>query len=104
MLFEDTVDKAVMTISIRTYSEMSRLRTFEERFKYLKLDGAVGIETFGFDRYLNQAFYKSKEWLQVRRQVIIRDNGCDLGIDGYEIHGKILIHHINPITQEDIYD
>ena len=104
MLFEDTVDKAVMTISIRTYSEMPRLRTFEERFKYLKLDGAVGIETFGFDRYLNQAFYKSKEWLQVRRQVIIRDNGCDLGIDGYEIHGKILIHHINPITQEDIYD
>jgi hypothetical protein len=66
------------------------------------LDGSVGAETFGFDRYLNQIFYKSAEWKKVRNEVIIRDNGCDLGLDGYEIHGKILIHHINPIAQEDI--
>lgn len=87
---------------IRTYSELITISTFEERFEYLKLDGIVGQETFGFDRYLNQIFYKSSEWRSVRRHVIIRDNGCDLGIDGREIHGSILIHHMNPITKDDI--
>lgn len=86
----------------RTYTELSRLGTFKERFDYLKLNGSVGIDTFGFDRYLNQAFYKSPEWKNVRNVVILRDNGCDLGIEGYEIHDKILIHHINPINVDDI--
>ena len=83
---------------IRTYSELIKLKTFKDRFEYLKLDGIVGEETFGFDRYMNQIFYKSREWTSVRRAVIIRDNGCDLGVEGYEIHGKILIHHMNPIN------
>lgn len=87
---------------IRTYSELISLRTFEERFRYLKLDGCVGKETFGSDRYLNQVFYKSPEWRRIRDIVIYRDNGCDLGIPGREIQGRILIHHINPITMEDI--
>lgn len=89
--------------NIKTYSELSELSTFEERFEYLKIGGKVGEDTFGFDRYLNQIFYKSKEWLSVRDYVIARDNGCDLGIPGREIRGnKILIHHMNPITKEDI--
>ena len=87
---------------MKTYSELVTLKTFKERYEYLKLNGSVGVETFGFDRYLNQSFYKSKEWESVKREVIIRDNGCDLGVDGYEIYGKILVHHINPITQNDI--
>lgn len=87
---------------IKTYSELITLPTFEERFNYLKLSGNVGKETFGFDRYLNQKFYKSPEWLSVRDYVIVRDNGCDLGIAGREIYGRILVHHINPITKEDI--
>lgn len=87
---------------IRTYSELIKLKTFKDRFEYLKLDGIVGEETFGFDRYMNQIFYKSREWTSVRRAVIIRDNGCDLGVEGYEIHGKILIHHMNPINFSDI--
>lgn len=87
---------------IRTYSELSRLNTFEERYHYLKLNGVIGEETFGFDRFLNQIFYKSPEWKTVRDFVIVRDNGCDLGIEGYEIRGKILIHHINPILLTDI--
>lgn len=87
---------------IKTYSELSKLKTFRERFDYLKLDGTVGEETFGFDRYLNQRFYKSLEWRRIRDLVIVRDNGCDLGIDGYEIYGKVLIHHINPITAKDL--
>lgn len=88
---------------IRTYSELITLPTFEERYRYLKLDGVVGKDTFGFDRYLNQTFYqRDKEWQRIRDYVIIRDNGCDLGIDGRDIHGKILVHHMNPITQEDI--
>lgn len=89
-------------MKIRTYSELIKLPTFEERFEYLKLNGAVGRDTFGFDRYLNQIFYKSQKWLSVRDQVIIRDNGCDLGMEGYEIHGRILIHHMNPITLRDL--
>lgn len=76
--------------------------TFEERFNYLKLEGRVGKETFGYDRYLNQILYKDKEWLRIRRDIIIRDDGCDLGIPGRGIHGKILVHHINPITVEDV--
>lgn len=87
---------------IRTYSELITLPTFEERFRYLKLDGDVGVETFGFDRYLNQAFYSSDEWKSIRNQVIIRDNGCDLGIEGREIYKRIIIHHMNPITKEDL--
>lgn len=87
---------------IRTYSELVTFPTFKERYKYLKLAGNVGEDTFGFDRYLNQAFYKSKEWLDIRNYVIVRDHGCDLGLDGYEIHGRILIHHMNPITKADI--
>ena len=88
--------------TIRTYSELIRLPTFEERFRYLKLDGLVGKDTFGFDRYLNQEFYRSKEWKEVRDFVIVRDNGCDLGMDGYDIVGRIYIHHMNPITVNDI--
>ena len=88
--------------NIKTYSELITIPTFEERFEYLKLDGQVGVETFGFNRYLNQAFYKSDEWLSIRDYVITRDNGCDLGMEGYEIYGRILIHHINPITKDDI--
>lgn len=88
---------------IKTYSELLNLSTFKDRYNYLKLNGQVGKDTFGFDRYLNQKFYKSPEWLSVRRKVIIRDNGCDLGISGREINKqKILIHHINPITKDDI--
>lgn len=86
----------------RCYSELSRLKSFEERYQYLRLDGIVGKDTFGFDRYLNQIFYRSSEWKTVRDLVIIRDDGCDLGIIGYEIYGKILIHHMNPICPEDI--
>lgn len=90
------------TTNIRTYSELIRLPTFEERFDYLRLDGVVGKDTFGFDRYLNQQFYRSSEWKRIRNQVIVRDNGCDLGVDEYEIHGRILIHHMNPISIEDL--
>ena len=92
----------MMMKNIRTYSDLITLPTFKERYEYLKLDGIVGEETFGFDRYINQIFYKSKEWLEVRDHVIIRDNGCDLGIEGHEIHNRILIHHMNPIRKEDI--
>ena len=87
---------------LKCYSELLRLTTFKERYEYLRLDGVVGEETFGFDRYLNQIFYNSQEWKDIRRKIIIRDNGCDLGLDGYEIRGKILIHHMNPIRQQDI--
>ena len=90
------------TTNIRTYSELIKLPTFEERFDYLRLDGVVGKDTFGFDRYLNQQFYRSSEWKRIRNQVIVRDNGCDLGIDEYEIRGRILIHHMNPISIEDL--
>lgn len=88
--------------TIKTYSELSKLSSFKGRYEYLKLDGIVGKNTFGFDRYLNQIFYRSQRWKQIRDLVIVRDNGCDLGVDGYEIHGRILIHHMNPITLEDI--
>ena len=88
--------------TIRTYSELITFPTFEERYKYLRLGGKVGEETFGFDRYLNQVFYSSKEWKQVRDHVIVRDYGCDLGIEDRQIFGRILIHHMNPISAEDI--
>jgi len=91
----------VMTI-IRSYSELSRYDSFEDRFSYLTLNGAVGRSTFGFDRYINQKFYKSHEWRQIRQSVIIRDNGCDLGVFGYEIGGSLLIHHVNPMDYEDV--
>ena len=91
-----------MKSKLRTYSELKQLKTFEERYEYLKLEGQVGVDTFGFDRYLNQVFYKSPEWQSVRYEVIVRDNGCDLRIEGREIHTKILVHHMNPISKEDI--
>ena len=89
-------------MTIRTYSELITLPTFEERYRYLRLGGNVGEETFGFDRYLNQLFYKTKEWRALRNQIIVRDNGCDLGIEDREIFGRIIIHHMNPITVDDI--
>lgn len=89
-------------MEIRRYSEIRRLGSYEERFEYLKLHGAVGRATFGFDRYINQKFYTSYEWKQARESVIIRDNGCDLGVRGYEIYQGVLIHHINPVAVEDI--
>jgi hypothetical protein len=89
-------------MKIRTYSELIELDTFEDRYRYLALRGSVGYSTFGFDRYIGQNFYTSREWRQIRQHLILRDNGCDLGLDGYEIHGKLLIHHMNPLTVEDI--
>ena len=89
---------------MKSYSELIRIPSFEERFQYLRINGIVGEETFGCDRYLNQIFYKSEEWKRIRRRVIIRDNGCDLAWEEYEIKGIIIIHHINPITKEDILD
>lgn len=86
----------------KNYTELSKLNTFIERFNYLKLNGKVGLDTFGHDRYLNQRFYKTREWKAIRDYVIVRDMGCDLGIDGYEIYDKILVHHMNPISVEDI--
>lgn len=87
---------------LRTYSDLILLPTFEERFRYLKIDSKVGEDTFGFDRYLNQKFYRSAEWRRIRDQIIVRDVGCDLGIEDRSIPGKILIHHMNPITDRDI--
>lgn len=89
-------------MSVKRYSELITLPTFEERFRYLKLDGKVGEDTFGFDRYLNQVFYRSQKWKSIRDYVIVRDNGCDLAVEGYEIHGRILIHHMNPISLKDL--
>ena len=92
----------MMNTTIRTYTELMKLQTFEERFRYLKLTARVGEETFGFDRYLNQQFYHSQEWKSIRNEIIIRDNACDLGIDGREISKGIIIHHMNPITKDDL--
>ena len=89
-------------MSIRTYSELIMIPTFEERFEYLQLKGSVGKDTFGYDRYLNQVLYRSPEWKRLRNQIIIRDGGCDLACDGYDIYSKVLIHHMNPITVEDV--
>lgn len=90
--------------SFKTYNELIQFSTFEDRFNYLKLSGNVGEDTFGFDRYLNQNFYRSAEWKRFRKDIIIRDNGCDLGISDRPIFGKIFLHHITPITPEDIID
>lgn len=91
------------TKTIRTYTELAKLKSFDERFKYLQLNGSVGSDTFGFDRYMNQIFYRSRDWKRIREWVIIRDNGCDLGIEGRDVYGKnILIHHMNPLMPEDI--
>lgn len=87
---------------IRTYSQLIKFKTFEERFQYLKLDGAVGQATFGFDRYLNQQLYRSHEWKKVRDEVIVRDNGCDLAMEGFDIYGRVYVHHMNPILINDI--
>ena len=87
---------------IRSYSELMKLETFEERFEYLKLSGNVGTETFGSRRYVNQAFYRSKEWESIKNRVILRDNGCDLGIPGREIFGRVYVHHMNPVSVEDV--
>lgn len=89
-------------MSIKTYSELITIPTFEERFEYLQLKGSVGKDTFGYDRHLNQVLYRSPEWKCLRNQIIIRDCGCDLACDGYDIHSKVLIHHLNPITVEDV--
>lgn len=101
MLCVTTVGMVIRSM-IRTYTELLKLKTFEERFRYLKLDGIVGQETFGFDRYLNQVFYRSQKWKSIKNKVIIRDNGCDLGVEGHEIYGRIIVHHMNPITLKDI--
>lgn len=87
---------------IKTYTELIQLKTFEERFEYLSIKGAVGKETFGYDRYLNQALYRSDEWKSFRRDVFLRDRGCDLACDDHEIHGRFIVHHINPISIEDV--
>lgn len=87
---------------IKTYSELVTIPTFLERYQYLRIGGRVGADTFGFDRYLNQVLYHSDEWKRFRRDIIIRDNGCDLACDGYDIPNRILVHHINPITVEDV--
>ena len=92
----------MVNTSIKTYSELITIPTYEERFEYLRCNSAVGKETFGFDRYLNQVLYNSMDWKRLRRQIIIRDNGCDLAFEGYIIYGKIIIHHINPISLDDI--
>ena len=89
-------------MEFKTYSELILLPTFEERFEYLKLNGVIGEAIFGFDRWLNQMFYKTKEWRAARRHVIVRDHGFDLGVEGHDIRGHIIVHHMNPITKEDI--
>lgn len=86
----------------RSYSELRRLDTFEERYEYLRIGGLPGLQSFGFDRWLNQRFYRSFEWKAVRHLVILRDDGCDLGIPGYEIHSGLMIHHMNPMSVDDI--
>jgi hypothetical protein len=86
----------------RTYSDLRRLPTFEERYEYLALRGVVGQDTFGFDRWINQQFYRSRQWKQARDKVILRDCGCDLGVPGFEIHTSLLVHHMNPLSPEDI--
>ena len=92
----------VNQMSIKTYSELITIPTFIERFRYLKIGGRVGVETFGHDRYLNQILYKTPEWRSFRKDMILRDNGCDLACEGYDIYDRILLHHIDPITVEDV--
>ena len=91
-----------MKIMIRSYSELSKRKTFEDRFEYLVLRSSIGVSTFGFDRYLNQKFYTSAQWKRIRNHVIARDLGCDLGVEGYDIYDKIIIHHMNPMSVDDV--
>lgn len=91
-------------MKIRSYSELCRIETFEDRFKYLSLRGQVGSTTFGFDRYINQDFYHSKQWADIRHHIIARDAGCDLGVNGYEIYDRVIIHHMNPMRVDDIVE
>lgn len=92
-----------MSTNIKTYSELAKLSTFDERLLYAMLEGQVGFVTFGYDRYLNQYFYNNTQlWKRAKREVILRDNGCDLGVEGFDIHGPILVHHLTPITKDDI--
>lgn len=93
-----------MNLSRKYYSDLILYPTIEERFEYLKIGGSIGIETFGTDRYLNQILYNSTEWRRLRDKIIVRDLGCDLGLEGFEIHSKIIIHHLNPITVQDVID
>ena len=102
MLVVNSVKVTIKMSKTRSYSELSRFDTFDDRFEYLKLGGEVGRSTFGFDRFVNQQFYASYLWKSARREVIMRDNGCDLGIPGYEIYGALLIHHMNPMSVDDI--
>lgn len=87
---------------VRTYSELRRLTSFQDRYDYLRLNGAVGQDTFGFDRYLNQRFYRSTEWKHIRHAVIARDMGCDLGVEGHEINDRVYVHHMNPLTKDQV--
>ena len=96
--------RAKTSTMIRTYSELQRIQSFRERFNYLALRGTVGDSTFGFDRWMNQQFYRSAEWRHIRNHIIARDLGCDLGAEGYEIHNRLYIHHMNPMTVEDLRD
>lgn len=93
-----------MAKALRCYRELKRLKTFAERYEYLRIGGLIGESTFGFERYLNQMLYTSSQWKSIRNQVIIRDNGCDLGMEGFEIHDRIYVHHMNPITIEQVED
>jgi hypothetical protein len=99
---EGTMEVVKKTMSIRTYSELLRYDSFESRYDYLRLGGSVGDTTFGHSRFLNQGFYNSRLWRSIRREVILRDDGCDLGIEGRAIFGRVTIHHLNPITEEDL--
>jgi hypothetical protein len=91
-----------MSTKVRRYSELIQLETFEERFEYLALRGEVGQSTFGFDRWINQQFYSSRQWRSIRRDVIVRDDSCDLGVPGYDIHRELFVHHMNPLEEKDI--
>jgi hypothetical protein len=91
-----------MSDRVRRYTDLARIRSFEERYRYLQLHSSVGVETFGFDRWINQLFYTSSSWRRVRNEVIARDRGCDLGVEGYDIHDKVHVHHMNPMTIHDI--
>ena len=93
-----------MSNLLRRYTELKRFKTFKDRYEYLRLGGIVGDSTFGFDRYLNQLLYTSDKWRRIRNEIIIRDNGCDLGIEGYDLRNKIIIHHMNPLTIKDVQD
>lgn len=94
--------RSLMSPRIRSYTELSRIERFEERYAYLSVRGIVGVDTFGFERWLNQAFYHSAQWQHARQEVIARDYGCDLGIEGYEIFDKVIVHHMNPMAVQDI--